>query len=224
MAICSIIILLGYVVQLAVGEERVCSSFCGSLGTETNPGKSCADIYEINKASREVSGDYWINTTTGLHQVYCDMELECGGHKGGWMRIADLDTSRGDDCPTEWSKITTPHAPSIDVCRTPNDASGCYSTTFTVNGTNYYKMCGKVRGYQKGSADSFLSSQRPHSIDNHEYTITNSTQGKDSFPIMEFLQFKCGKEELFPLWEASNLLGGNVLCMLELGGLGACPS
>ena len=22
--------------------------------------------------------------------------LECDGHKGGWMRLADLDTSRGD--------------------------------------------------------------------------------------------------------------------------------
>ena len=51
-------------------------------------------------AQGKVSGDNWINTTTGVHQVYCDMELECGGHKGGWMRIADLDTSRGDDCPT----------------------------------------------------------------------------------------------------------------------------
>ena len=62
--------------------------------------------YQINKASRGVSGNYWINTTTGAHQVYCDMELECGGHKGGWMRIANLDTSRGDDCPSGWTKIT----------------------------------------------------------------------------------------------------------------------
>ena len=72
-----------------------------SIGTSANnTGKSCADIYEANKASRGISGDYWIETSTGVHQVYCDMELECGGEKGGWMRIADLDTSRGDDCPT----------------------------------------------------------------------------------------------------------------------------
>ena len=49
--------------------------------------------YQINKPSREASGNYWITTTTGVHQVYCDMELMCGGHKGGWMRIADLATS-----------------------------------------------------------------------------------------------------------------------------------
>ena len=82
------------------------------------------------------------------------------------MRIADLDTSRGDECPTEWSKITTSDPPSIDVCRTPNDAPGCCSTTYTVNGSSYYKICSRVRGYQKDSADSFRSSQGSHSIDN----------------------------------------------------------
>ena len=70
---------------------------------QSSPVKSCDDIYQFNKtiaSLREASGNYWINTTTGVHQVYCDIELECGGHKGGWMRIADLDISRGDDCPS----------------------------------------------------------------------------------------------------------------------------
>ena len=86
---------------------------------QSSPGKPCDDIYQINKASRRASGNYWINTTTGVHQVYCDMELECGGHKGGWMRITDLDTSRGDDCPSGWTNITTPNElphPAIPVC------------------------------------------------------------------------------------------------------------
>ena len=64
-------------------------------------------IYQLNKASSGASGNYWINTTTGVHQVYCDMELECGGHKGGWMRIAELNTTREDDYPSGWTKIAT---------------------------------------------------------------------------------------------------------------------
>ena len=97
----AIIAILGWACHFAGAQEKVCSSFCSSLGLlQTNPGKSCDDIYQINKASRGMSGNYWINTITGVHQVYCDMELECGGHKGGWMRIADLDTSRGHDCPS----------------------------------------------------------------------------------------------------------------------------
>jgi len=71
---------------------------------ESNPGKSCNGIYELNEASRGVSTYYWIQPSTDAHQVYCDM---CDGHKGGWMRKADLNTSRGDDCPTRWKNHDT---------------------------------------------------------------------------------------------------------------------
>ena len=140
-------------------DTGTCSSFCTGLGMmQSSPGKSCDDIYQINKATRGVSGDYWIQTTTGVHQVYCDMELECGGQKGGWMRVANFSASSGDDCPTGWTKITTPtHAvyPSIDVCRSPNDAAGCYPTTFSVSGASYHKICGMARGYQRATPDAF---------------------------------------------------------------------
>ena len=35
------------------------------------------------------------------------MELECGGYKGGWTTIVKLDTSKGDSCPSGWTRITT---------------------------------------------------------------------------------------------------------------------
>ena len=153
-----VIVLLGH---LVAAQENTCSSFCSSLGTlQSNPGKSCDDIYRINRATRGASGDYWIQTSTGVHQVYCDMELECGGHKGGWMRVANFSTSAGDDCPMGWSKITTPNDPgfpSIDVCRSPNDDPGCYSTVFSVSGVSYSKICGMARGYQKGGIDAFAN-------------------------------------------------------------------
>ena len=142
-------------------NESVCSSFCSSLGMmRRNPGRSCSDIYQINKATRERSDYYWINTTTGVHQVFCDMELECGGHKGGWMRIADLDISRGDECPTGWMKSTANDVGQItrDICRAPTTANlnpGCWPTNFTVNGTSYRKICGKARGYQRYNTEAF---------------------------------------------------------------------
>ena len=156
---------LGHVIQLAVSEQ-VCSSFCStcSIGMlESTPGKSCADIYQKNEATRGVSRDYWVDTSTGTHQVYCDMELECGGHKGGWMRIADLDTSRGDDCPSGWNNIT---ANGIAMCRSPNDTAGCYPTTFSVQQIGFNKICGKIKGYQKGSTDGFQASSSLPSLDN----------------------------------------------------------
>ena len=108
MAISSVIVILTIAGTVVTAEEKVCSSFCNSLGMlQSSPGKSRADIYQISKASRGMSGLYWINTTSGPQQVNCDMELECG-HKGGWTTIVKLDTSKGDVCPSGWINITTP--------------------------------------------------------------------------------------------------------------------
>ena len=72
------------VCHLIAVEERICSASCSTVGLlQSTPGKSCSDINLFNKASRGMSGEYWVATNTGVHQVYCDMELECGGHKGG---------------------------------------------------------------------------------------------------------------------------------------------
>ena len=160
MAISSVILILTIAGAVVTAEEKVCSSFCISLGMlQSSPGKSCADIYQINKASRGVSGLYWINTTSGVHQVNCDMELECGGQKGGWTTIANLDTSKGDPCPSGWTNITTPGASSKVVCRSGNDANGCHSAIFTTYNMTFNKICGQVKGYQKGSPDAFNPSK-----------------------------------------------------------------
>ena len=78
--------------------EKMCSGFCSALRMfSTSPGKSCNDIYQINKATRGVSGLYWVKTgSRTVQHVYCDMELECGGHKEGWLRVAQLNTTNGD--------------------------------------------------------------------------------------------------------------------------------
>ena len=69
-----VIAITGWVCHLVAAQEKTCSAFCSSLGMlRSNPGKSCDDIYQINKASRGASGNYWINTTTGVYQVYCDI-------------------------------------------------------------------------------------------------------------------------------------------------------
>lgn len=76
-AVSSIIVILSLVGCPVMAEEKSCSSFFSSLGMlQSSPGRSCAEIYQINKASQGMSGLYWINTTSDLHQVTCDMELE----------------------------------------------------------------------------------------------------------------------------------------------------
>ena len=63
-------------------------------GLDVNlPGASCADVYNINPTSHGRSG-YYVLKTDHLFFAYCDMELDYGGTKGGWMRITNIDTSR----------------------------------------------------------------------------------------------------------------------------------
>ena len=161
-----IITVIGWTCYLVAAHEKVCSAFCSSLGMiQSTPGKTCNDIYRINKATRGASGNYWINTTTGVHQVYCDMELECGGHKGGWMRIADLDTTRGDDCPSGWTKITTP----VAACIAANSDDGCHSANFSTLSVPYNKVCGMAVGYHGDSLDGFAGLGYPTKSINGPY-------------------------------------------------------
>ena len=100
-----------------------------------------------------------VSTGSGLQQLNCDMELECGGHKGGWTTIVKLDTSKGDSCPSGWTNITTPGNFSKVVCRSGTDSKGCHSAIFDTYDITFNKICGQVKGYQKGSMDSFGSTR-----------------------------------------------------------------
>ena len=116
--------------------------FINRLGTESYPANSCRDIYDYNIGSRGQSGYYWIKTDY-IYKVYYDMQLTCGGITGGWMRIANIDTTQGDDCPSEWNKTTQPRP----LCRGSGDAAGCYSAYFSNNKAEYNSICGKLCGY-----------------------------------------------------------------------------
>ena len=78
------------------------------------------------------------------------------------MRIVNIDTTQGDDCPSRWSKITQPRP----LCRRSGDAAGCYSAYFSNNKTEYNSICGKLCEYQKGNLSGYYAEFSPsHSID-----------------------------------------------------------
>ena len=144
--------LVVFLFSASVMASNTCTSH---YGFDVNtPGASCADIYDNNPASHGKSG-YYVVKTDHVLLVYCDMELECSGHKGGWMKIADYDMKIGDDCPKGWTKTT---ANGINLCRPPSDNVGCYPTVFSVHNISYSKICGKVEGYQKGATDGLRES------------------------------------------------------------------
>ena len=125
---------------------------CPSSATEFS---SCSDV--MNRLSNAPSGDYNITLENGdTVTVYCDMEgLNCDG-EGGWMRIANLNTSlTNETCPEGLTTILYEEV-GYNVCdRDSPNLDACNSTYFSTNGINYTQVCGAVRGYLKGVPDAF---------------------------------------------------------------------
>ena len=148
--------------SIVVAQNDTCTRYGFDIDL---PGTSCVDIYNKNPTSHGRSG-YYVLKTDHLFFAYCDMELDCGGNKGGWMRIADINTKRGDTCPSGWTIYKS-------YC-TGGSAAGCYSAHFLTNSTSYTKVCGKVLGYQKGTMDCFFPSAYAHGKVNYYNSITSS--------------------------------------------------
>ena len=126
--------------------------YCGMTYT----GPSCQDIYNNNPETGDKSGYYRINNT---QWTFCDMTAIadgnfCAGLGGQWRRIASIDVSAGDDCPTGWNQSSYN---GVSFCRASSDRTGRYSVFFPTNGVSYQHVCGRARGYQKGSTDGFTA-------------------------------------------------------------------
>ena len=141
-----LVVLLCYTNKLVSATEQ-----CGTyqFSHPLYPGESCKEIYDWNPQTHSRSGYYWL--INPARHVYCDMEqrVVCGSI-GGWTRIASVNITRGDECPTGWNKRSQD---GISFCRSPSDNDGCYPTMFSSKGINYQKVCGMARGYQKGTTD-----------------------------------------------------------------------
>ena len=151
--------------SLVLAKDDTCTRYGFDID---NPGVSCADIYNKNPASHGRSG-YYVLKTDRLLFAYCDMELDCGGNKGGWMKIADI--KKGDTCPSGWTRRYTSYCSG-------GAAAGCYSARFSTNSTSYSKVCGKMLGYQKGTTNGFYPSAYAHGKVNG-YKPTTSSRSLD---------------------------------------------
>ena len=104
----------------------------------------------------------------------------CDG-KGGWTRVGYLNmTESGATCPTG---LTQQQYNNIDhgVCGRPTTyGAGCVSTTFSLLGMTYYKICGQVRGYVYNSPDAFgyMHFGKNESIDTHYVDGISITHGQ----------------------------------------------
>ena len=81
----------------------------------------------------------------------------CGCNLPGnsWKRIAFLDTSSSQPCPSAWNLIRSP----LTACgRRFSTRASCNSAVYSSNGTAYTQVCGRITGIQSGSTNAFNSS------------------------------------------------------------------
>ena len=149
--------------------------YCGMNYT----GLSCEDIYNNNPETADKNGYYPINITkwtfcnmTAITATAAEHQFCAGMKTGRWRKIAGINISAGDDCPTGWLKSSYN---GVSFCRAPSDNGGCYSAFFSTNGVSYQHVCGRATGYQKGEPEAFSTGSTI--IDSHYFHGLSITHG-----------------------------------------------
>ena len=125
----------------------------------------CLSMQERERARNEI---YQITNSTVV-----DLLNTCGTQ--GWRRVAFINmTNTSYNCPpglnlTSYSKRTCGRTHI-----TPHDA-GCSSIKFSIEGAEYSKVCGRMRGYQFGATSAFIWSHR--GIDSYYVSGISLTHG-----------------------------------------------
>ena len=135
---------------------------------------------DFNCTSAAVSsGNYSFRNSAGSTvTVYCDMKGENCGGEGGWMRVAYINTSEpGSQCPQDLNQLCLEGNVYCGGEGAPTDWP---STSFPVFNISYTKVCGQVRGYQRGRTLSFYGyyTQGKTNIDDKYVDGVSITHGK----------------------------------------------
>ena len=117
--------------------ELQCSSFISSCSSLP---PSCPSDY------------YWVRASNGsVVRVYCDMTLSCGGVTGGWMRVAELNTTNSrQQCPDGLMEIADGRCAGLTE-------DGCSSVFYST----YTNVCGRITAYQVGTTNAFGGKSDP---------------------------------------------------------------
>ena len=140
---------------------------------------SCQDIKTAQPNSP--TGHYHVNS----RNIYCNMDTLCNV-TGGWTRIGYLDMSDAtQNCP---SGFRYEASGSVRTCgRNSNSPSCSPSLTFPTNGLSYTKICGRVRGYQRGSTDAVTPGSQHNNINAWYLDGISITRGSPREHIWSFI-------------------------------------
>ena len=140
---------------------------------------SCQDIKTAQPNSP--TGHYHVNS----RNIYCNMDTLCNV-TGGWTRIGYMDMSdAAQNCPSGFRYEVSG---SVRTCgRTSNSPSCSPSLTFPTNGLSYTKICGRVRGYQRGSTDAITPDSQHNILNSYYVDGISITRGSPREHIWSFI-------------------------------------
>ena len=132
--------------------------------------QQCALMEETGRARneiRQIANSAILAATVYIHT--------CNGTPG-WRRVAFINmTDTSYNCPTGLS-LTSYSKRTCGASHTTN--GGCSSTTFSVGGLPYSRVCGRIRGYQFGSPDALWAYvDRNQGIDGYYVDGVSLTHG-----------------------------------------------
>ena len=121
-----------------------------------------------------------------IHQEISSLitAFDCGGTPG-WRRVGYLDmTDSSQSCPTGLALRTDP--PGQRSCRRAATGNGCSTIVYNTSNLQYNKVCGRVRGYQFGTAFGFFGAEIEQGIDGYYVSGVSLTHGQTHTHIWTF--------------------------------------
>ena len=138
---------------------------------------SCPLAEKQRNTFLQLTNSYISAIITGLKLV-----PQCG--EGLWYQVAYLNMSDSTQvCPSNWIEIRTP----VRTCGRPTSARGsCPGVQYSAKSLQYSKVCGRVIGYQDGSADAFYPGRSSSSPDDIYVDGVSLTHGMPRKHIWTF--------------------------------------
>ena len=168
------------------GEPGECDTMC-TLKEE-----------EYNRIANKVLNTVMtkLDTMNATLNMLKQIQSKCG-IVGNWRRIAHLDTTQGDSCPSYLRTVTNTTTGQTACGRTIGP--GCSKLTFNISG-DYSNVCGRVRGYQYYSMDAFdlsITNSAPARLSIGGYYVdgVSITQGQ---PLKHLWTYAVGLSEQHP--------------------------
>jgi len=118
---------------------------------DTPQGVVCPAAEQLEMTRNEIRNEL---LTSIRERVLPQPTYECGG-TSGWTRVTFINmTNTSQQCP---SGLTLTSYSKRTCGRTTSTGGTCDSTSFSVGGMTYSRVCGRIIGYQFGNTASFYA-------------------------------------------------------------------